>query len=142
MSIDALNARLYASNMNNSAIAKPHVTFKIMYIAIVNAISVANTMFFVDIRHHHLGKIAVITTEISDKTITISQMTNGSIVGNSIKHQLNTDQLDIGSAFCWNARIAMIAIDNIVVGQEKHPKLNEYLPTSPIKISYGLRQKP
>lgn len=57
----------------------------------------------------------------------IAKTATGKNAGRSIKNQLHADQLDIGSAFVWNARIAMIAIDNIVLGHEKQLIVNECL---------------
>ena len=49
------------------------------------------------------------------------QSKTGNVTGSSIKNQLSTDQLDIGSAFVWNARTAIIATVKKLLGHVMHP---------------------
>lgn len=44
-------------------------------------------------------------------------------MGSSMSIQLPADHCDIGSAFCWNARMLIIAIVRIVEGQDMQPRL-------------------
>ena len=71
----------------------------------------------------------------SNKSTTI-QIIKGKNIGRSIRHQLDIDHVDIGSAFTWNARTTIIAIDNNTHGKDNPPRFIDHLSglTSILKI--------
>lgn len=63
------------------------------------------------------------TAKTSNAVIDRSPMAYGTMTGMHIHVQLDADQLDIGSAFGWNALTATIEAVSIAPGHGMHPIL-------------------